>query len=662
MKLSSLLILLTCLLATTVLAQPRDTTEWTVLLGGNKAGFAKKWKNADGSFTEWFQFNDRGRGDSTVSNYRYDSDGYLTFIDAKGVDYFKKPVFEKFKFENGIAKWGNNSEKGEKVLEQKADYVPLKITSGPSFQPYFRTPSNTIQHLPTGSSKLSILKEHVLADGKKIRLISAIGIGFTPNYSWIDADNELFAYPGDWFAYIKKGQEDLNSELFKIQSEYEERYFKDLAKVLTEKYGAGLAIVNATLFDPITGVKRSDATILIVDGKINEVTTKKVKIPNGYKIIDAKNKFVMPGLWDMHVHYGDPTSGLLYLACGVTNVRDMGNGTTLLDKKKEIDNGIALGPHIQVMSGFIDGAGQYAGPIGEKINSIDEGKLAIKKYADLGYQQIKLYSSIKPEWVKELADEAKKYKLRVSGHIPAHMTAEEAVLAGYDEIQHANMLFLNFYGKEIDTRTPLRFTTVAQKAAAFDFESAEFRAFIKLLKDRKITIDPTVTIFEGMFTGQEGKTDPSFESTAYRFPLNFQRSLKSNSGLGVSPGQEETYKNSFGSILKMVKALYDNGVTIVPGTDAFAGFTLHSELENYVKAGIPNIEVLKIATITSAAVAKKSDQFGSIEKNKVADILIIDGDPTKNMEDIRKVETVIKGNDIYQTKDILEKISIKYFK
>jgi imidazolonepropionase-like amidohydrolase len=112
----------------------------------------------------------------------------------------------------------------------------------------------------------------------------------------------------------------------------------------------------------------------------------------------------------------------------------------------------------------------------------------------------------------------------------------------------------------------------------------------------------------------------------------------------------------------MVKALYDNGVTIVPGTDAFAGFTLHSELENYVKAGIPNIEVLKIATITSAAVAKKSDQFGSIEKNKVADILIIDGDPIKNMEDIRKVEIVIKGNDIYQTKDILEKISIKYFK
>jgi hypothetical protein len=662
MKTIILLILMSYGLTTICKAQLRDTTEWTVLMGGTKAGFSKKWRNPDGSFTDWFQFNDRGRGDSTVSNYLHDNEGYLIFIEAKGIDYFKKPVFEKYSLTNGIAKWENNSEKDEIKVEYKADYVPLKINSGPSFQTYFNSQNRAIEHIPTGSSKLEILYEHSLASGKKIRLISITGTSFTPSYSWIDDENEFFAYPGDWFAFISKGHEDLNSELFKIQKEYEDQYFKNLAKSLTSDYKPGLAITNANIFDPKTGQIKNNSTILIVDGKIKEVSTTKVKIPKGFKIISANDKFVMPGLWDMHAHYGDATTGLLNLACGVTNIRDMGNGLTLIEKKKDIDNGIALGPRIQIMSGFIDGAGPYAGPIGEKISSIDEGKLAIKKYADLGYQQIKLYSSIKPEWVKPLSEEAKKFGLRVSGHIPAHMTAEEAILAGYDEIQHTNMLFLNFYGKDLDTRTPVRFTSVAQKAAFFDFDSKDFKAFVRLLQEKKTTIDPTVSIFEGMFMGQEGKTDPSFESTAHRFPLSFQRNLKSNSGLAIPLGLEETYRNSFSNILKMTKILFDNQVTIIPGTDGLPGFTLHRELENYVRAGIPNTEVLKMSTLTSAIVAQKSDNFGSIENGKNADIIIIDGDPTKNIEDIRKVEIVIKDNDIYITKDIFEKISIKYFK
>ncbi|HYC87495.1 MAG TPA: amidohydrolase family protein [Chryseosolibacter sp.] len=655
-------LILSCLIATTNVAQVADTIEWTVLLGGNKAGFSKKWKNPDGSFTEWFQFNDRGRGDSTVSSYRHDANGYLISIEAKGVDYFKKPIYEKYTLANGIARWENNSEKEEKKVDHKADYVPLKIPVGPSYRPYFRAAGNTIQHLPTGSSRLTVLKEHTLPDGKKVRLISTMGTGFTPSYAWLDENHEFFAYPGDWFAYMRKGHENLTDELYKIQKEYEERYFTDLAKKLTVKAGQGLAIVNAILFDPGSGTKTPHTTILVSGGRIQEVSASKVKIPSGYKVLDAQNKFVMPGLWDMHVHYGDATTGLLNLACGVTNVRDMGNGETLLQKKKEIDEGIALGPRIQVMSGFIDGAGPYAGPTGEKINSVDEGKAAIKKYADLGYQQIKLYSSIKPEWVKALTDEARKYNLRVSGHIPAHMTAEEAVLAGYDEIQHTNMLFLNFYGKNLDTRTPVRFTAVAEKAASFNFNSDEFAAFIKLLKERKTTIDPTVTIFEGMFTGREGKTDPSFESIAHRFPLTFQRNLKSNSGLAVPQGFEETYRNSYMSVLKMTRALYDHGVTIVPGTDGFPGFTLHRELENYAKAGIPNKEILKMATVTSAEVCRKSDLFGAVAKGKTADLIIIDGDPTQNMEDIRKVETIIKGEDIYQAKELLTAMSIKHYK
>lgn len=641
--------------------QQTDTTEWTIMLGGNKAGFLKQWKNADGSFTDWSQINDRGRGDSTIANYRYDSDGYIVMIEAKGVDYFKKPVFEKFKIENGYGYWENTSEKDQKKLEQKASYMPLNISAGTSYKNYFNSKDSTIQLLPTGSSKLSILKEHTLKDGKKVRLIATVGAGLTPSYSWIDEQDDFFAYPGNWYASIRKGYEHLNEELLQIQEKYTDNYFEEVAQSLTQTIKGGLAITNAALFDSKTGNVQPNVTIFIENGKIKEVAIGNDNVPENFQEIDADGKFVMPGLWDMHVHYGDPTQGMLHLACGVTNVRDMGNGPDLPDKKKKIDDGIVLGPRIQIMSGFIDGAGEYAGPIGEKINSIEEGKVAVKKYADLGYQQIKLYSSLKPEWVKPIIEEAKKYNFRVSGHIPAHMLASEAIEAGYNEIQHANMLFLNFYGKELDTRTPARFTTVAQKAAFFDFESEEFKAFVQRLKELNIAIDPTVSIFEGMFIGEKGKTNTVYESIAHRLPLNLQRYFKTGSSLEIPEGQEDTYRKSFKNMLKMVKILFDNEITIVPGTDAFAGFTLHRELENYVIAGIPNKEVLKMATLTSADIAGKSKEYGSIEKGKIADLIIVDGDPIQNIGDIRNVELIVKDNQVYSSKDIFEALSIEYF-
>ncbi len=642
--------------------QVPDTLQWTVMLSGNKAGFLKKWKNTDGSYTENFQYSDRGRGDSTVTNYRYDDKGFIFKINAKGVDYYKKPIFEKFYIENNIAYWENNSENNNKKLEQKASYVALNISSGTSYKNYFNSVDNTILHLPTGSSKLTVIKEHLLKDGKKVRFIAIEGIGLSPSYNWIDENDEFFAYPGNWFAYIQKGYESVNEELLKIQDAYKDNYFEKIAQKIAQPIKNGLAITNANLFNSKTGNIQANASILIEHGKIKDIKFGNFTIPKGYQNIDARGRFVLPGLWDMHVHYGDPSQGLLHLACGVTNVRDMGNGVDLLEKKEKIDNGIVLGPRIQAMSGFIDGAGKYAGPIGDKINSIEEGKTAVKKYADLGYQQIKLYSSLKPEWVKPIAQEAKKYNMRVSGHIPAFMLAEEAIEDGYNEIQHVNMLFLNFYGKGLDTRTPIRFTSVAQRAAAFDFESKKFKAFVRKLKQLDITIDPTVSIFEGMFTGEEGKTDPSYKSIVNRLPLNLQRNFKTGPSLEIKEGMIETYNNSFNNMLKMVKVLYDNDITIVPGTDAFAGFTLHRELENYVRAGIPTQEVLKMATLTSATVANKANTYGSIEKGKVADLIIVDGNPIQNIENIRRVEIIVKDNQFYKSKDIFDILSIKYFK
>ncbi|MFZ6013218.1 MAG: amidohydrolase family protein [Bacteroidota bacterium] len=635
-----------------------DTTYWSCIMGGNKVGFLKKWKTADGYYHEWFQYNDRGRGDSTVANYKENARGFIIELDANGKDYFKKPVFEKFKSASGVASWENNAEKGELKLSSDASYVPLKISAGTTFRHFFTTPDSSITLIPSGRQKIKILHTAKLGDQKPVRLYQLTGTGLTPSYGWLLDDHSNFGFVSDWFSIVPKGYESELKALLAIQKEYEQSYFKELRKKLTTTQNK-VAVVNATVFDPARGAATPNQTILIENGVIQEISNKKYKLSGDYKVIDAAQKFVMPGLWDMHVHFSGGSDGILHLACGVTNVRDMGNSTALIDAKKDVDEGRVLGPRVQVMSGFIDGAGPFAGPIGEKINSVEEGKIAVKKYADLGYKQIKLYSSMKPEWIKPLVEEAKKYNLRVSGHIPAHMLAQEAIEAGYDEIQHMNMIFLNFYGKELDTRTPARFTSVAQKAAFFDFNSPEYKKFLQQLKAKNIVVDPTVSIFESMFTHEEGKPSTSMAMVVNRLPLELQRSQRSGAGLGVPNGLEETYRKSFENMLKMVKALYDNGVPLVAGTDDFPGFILHRELENYVKAGIPVAEVLKIATLQSARIAGKAEQYGTLEKNKAADLIIIDGNPLKNISDIRKVSTVIKDNSIYQTKDLFEAVSIK---
>jgi imidazolonepropionase-like amidohydrolase len=636
----------------------QDTTQWLAIMGGNKAGFLKKWKTQDGYSHEWFQYNDRGRGDSTVAHYKENDNGFILELNAEGKDYFKKPVFEKFKIENGVAHWENNAEKGEVKLTSDAAYVPLKISSGTSYKNFFSNTDSSINLVPNGKQRIKILQTLKLPDGKSLRLYQLSGTGLTPSYGWIDEELESFGFVSEWLSLIKKGYEGEMGNLLKIQKEYEQKYFKELKTKLTQTHNK-VAIVNATVFDPAKGKTLANQTILIEDGIIKEVSNKKYKLSGDYKVIDATQKFVMPGLWDMHVHYSGGSEGLLHMACGVTNVRDMGNSPALVEAKKEVDEAQVIGPRVQVMSGFIDGAGPFAGPIGERINSLEEGKAAVKKYADLGYQQIKLYSSLKPEWIKPIADEAKKYKLRVSGHIPAHMLAQEAVDAGYDEIQHMNMIFLNFYGKELDTRTPARFTTVAQKAAFFDFNNPDYKKFLQQLKQKKIVVDPTATIFENMFTHEEGKPNASMAMVIDRLPLELQRSSKSGDGIGVPNGLEETYRKSFDNILKMVKALYDNGITLVAGTDDFVGFTLHRELENYVRAGIPPSAVLKIATLQAAQVAGKADAFGGIEKGKVADLILLDADPLQNISNIRKVNTIIKDNSIYQASALFEALSIK---
>jgi len=246
----------------------------------------------------------------------------------------------------------------------------------------------------------------------------------------------------------------------------------------------------------------------------------------------------------------------------------------------------------------------------------------------------------------------------VGGHVPAFMTARQFLEAGADEMQHINFVFLNFFFDEVqDTRTPARFTTVAQRAARLDFDSPAVRSFVQLLKQRRIVVDPTVTIFYSMFTNRPGTVSAAYAPIARRLPPQVRRSLLSG-GLPIPEGSEQQYQQSADAMLRMVKLLHDSGITLVAGTDHLPGFTLHAELEMYVQAGIPAPEALRIATLNAAKVLGRDEDLGAVAPGKLADMILIDGDPARRISDIRNTDLVVKDGKVYEVAELYRSIGV----
>jgi len=656
------LLICSILICHSVFAQIPDTLTFSIVSAGQVKGFSREWKNPDGSYTEWFQYNDRGRGDSVITTYREDEQGFPTYIKASGKDYMKNDISEEFSLVNGMAKWKNNAEDEQKTVSGKMFYSGLK-SGGGHFIKAMRANGNKVNMLPFGQAEFKVLQKHTVGAGNNQRdvwLIETKGLGFTPSYSWIDANDNTFAYVSEWQSTILKGYEKYIDELLAIKKKYQSTFYNNLAKTLPQKIEPYLLIKNVSVFDAVNAKLDLHKDVYVVNGIIKSITPTESKHLEG-KIIDGTGKTLLPGLWDMHVHFSDNLDGILHMAAGVTHVRDMGSSSALLNRIKEVNEGIIIGPRVEIRSGFIDGAGPFAAPTGTLINNVEEGKKAIRDYAANGYQQIKLYSSLKPEWVKPLIDEAKLYKLRVAGHIPAYMTATQAINAGYNEVTHMNMLTLNFFGDTIDTRSPLRFSIPAQRTAALDLNGAPMKEFIQLLKTKNIAVDPTLGVFEDLFTARDKVVPIKFASTINFFPLNMQRGLRAGGGgIPVPDGMDQTYLKSFDQFLKITKMLYDNGITIVPGTDGFAGFDLHRELELYVQAGIPANKVLQLATYGTAKYTGLDNTYGSVKEGKPADFILVDGNPLENISNIRKTRLVITQGKMYDPVKLYNSISIKY--
>ncbi|MEO7724698.1 MAG: amidohydrolase, partial [Chthoniobacterales bacterium] len=360
-----------------------------------------------------------------------------------------------------------------------------------------------------------------------------------------------------------------------------------------------LLIRNARLFDPRDLSVTPGSSVLVRGDRIARVALgSELKAEPGAETIDAQGRFLMPGLWDNHQHFTSVEDGALDLANGVTSGRDMGNDTdSFLARVARYDDGSELGPRI-LKAGIIDGTGEFAGPTKMRVDTAQQAREDVDWYADHGYVQIKIYSSVKPELMPLIAERAHARGLRVSGHVPAFMSARQFVEGGADEIQHLNFIELNFLYPEVkETRNRDRFIKVAEHAREFSPDKPQVREFIDFLKKLQTVLDPTMNVFEALFCGNPNAITPGLEEIVLRFPAQVRRAVRSGA-LEVPPDKADAYREAFPAMLRLLKALHDAGVTIIPGTDALSGYTLHHELELYVRAGIPAPEVLRLATLT----------------------------------------------------------------
>jgi imidazolonepropionase-like amidohydrolase len=632
-----------------------------IFIQGNPAGTQTVQTEPDGAVRAEYSYNDRGRGDHIIATWRINGAGVPTEYEGRGNDYMKAPIKERFEMKDGRASWKNRSEKGDQALAGEAFYLPMNAPPeflGVLARALLKAPNHKLALLPAGEATIEEAGKVTLPSGKgELIQYRITGLGFSPQSLWLDRSGTA-ASVSSWFSVVPGGLESAIPQLRTAQEKTNAAWSERIARALAHKPNGDLVIRNARLFDPRDLSVTAGTSVLVSGNRIVRVgPDADVKPSADAEIIEARGRFLMPGLWDNHQHFSD-VDGALDLANGVTSARDMANDTdSFLERLARFDDGRELGPSV-LKAGIIDGTGELAGPTKMRVDTGEQAIQDVDWYGDHGYAQIKIYSSVKPELVPIIADHAHARGMRVSGHVPAFMSARQFIENGADEIQHLNFIELNFLFPEVkETRNRDRFIKVAERAREFTPDKPEVRDFIGFLKQHHTVLDPTMSIFEGLFCGDPTAVTPGLEDIAPRFPAQVRRSTLSGA-LEVPPDKAAAYREAFPAMLRLLKALYDAGVTIIPGTDALAGYDLHHELELYVRAGIPAAEVLRTSTLTPALVMGVNKDRGVIAAGKLADMVLVDGDPTKNIRDIHKITTVIKGGKVYDPAAIEKALGI----
>jgi imidazolonepropionase-like amidohydrolase len=417
-----------------------------------------------------------------------------------------------------------------------------------------------------------------------------------------------------------------------------------------------VALTHVTVIDTTGGPPQADMTVVVRDGRIASVgKAGQVQVPADAQVVAGAGKFLIPGLWDMHVHTASADYFPLYLANGVTGVRDMHSffPDTPLQWRKDIAAGKILGPRMVVAGALIDGDHPFW-PGSLVATDEQSGRAAVQTLKAKGVDFIKVYSKLPRAAFLAIADEATKQGLMFAGHVPESVTAIEASDAGQKSMEHLIGILPACSTREAELHQELAAALAQPDNAAIraavrradskaldSYSEDKARAlFARLVRNGTWQV-PTLTVLRALAT----LNDPQFTNdprTAY-MPAYILGMWKAK-----PPSADELaeMKKLYSKKVDLVRAMHGAGVKMLAGTDVsnpfcFPGFSLHDELELLVKAGFTPLEALQSATRGPAEFLGKQRDLGTVETGKWADLVLLDADPLADITNTRKIAGVM---------------------
>lgn len=518
---------------------------------------------------------------------------------------------------------------------------------------------NGLTTLPRGEVSITHKgKDFVEVKGEEITLDRYVveGINWGGRTVWLDESKNLIALVKantQIREIIRKGYEEAMpvfiagnvTEQMDALSEYTQEFKKEQATFT--------ALVGGDIIDGLSDVTKKDMTLLIENGRIKSIGKRtEIQIPKGAEVIDLRGKVLMPGLWDMHAHSNQVQWAPAYLAGGITTIRDNGNEVEFATAFRDaIDKNGALGPDI-LLAGMTDGPGVKGNGV-IRATSVEQAKEVVQLYHTNGYKQIKIYTSIEPNILKVLADEAHKVGMSVTGHVPSSVgNAVHAIESGMDQLSHrSRILSVVFPEKNVSDlgRFYLKDNEVSPERInkATDF----------LLK-HKTVLDPTIAL-DVVRALPKGSPLEMIEPDANRIAYELFEGKRFRAG--VSSKQSALIKEDYIKGMLIIGDLFRAGVPIVAGTDNVVPvFSLYLEIETYQKFGkLTNLEAIQTATVIPAKAMGLDMETGTLEVGKQADIAILKRNPLLDIANIRTVTSVVSNGNYYESNPLFRAADFK---
>jgi imidazolonepropionase-like amidohydrolase len=450
-----------------------------------------------------------------------------------------------------------------------------------------------------------------------------------------------------------------------------------------------LLLTRITIVDVATGQLQPDRDVLIDHGRISAIrpstqsaapSAPPSQSATSPRTIDARGKFLIPGLWDMHVHLAgisaDPSWSKqvllpLLLISGITGVRDMGGDLpALLDWKRQIEDGSLLGPHLVVSGPFLASNGAKT-PEQIPVADAVEARAAVRELHDRGADFIKIISLPSNAAFLAVAGESRRQKIPFVGHLPFQVSATEASNAGMRSIEHLlySAFSLSFSSDEHDLRQRLvvaeqkgdfvAWEKIAHEADA-TYSSTKAAALFQTLRQNHTWVTPTLASLD--ITSHPDTWDPNDPSLAFVPPAlakQWRDSLNDDNMKERAAWLARQAANDW----KLTRELHHAGVPMLVGSDSldafvFPGDSLHKELAELVRAGFTPAEALRAATQGASQFLHREKDFGAVAPQHVADLVILDDNPLQDITNTRKISAVIRGGQ-YLDRAALDRLAAR---